>query len=888
MAAVLPLIGILPSFGGGVIDTADGPLHVQRIFALATMLGEGNLYPRWVPYFHLGFGYPIFNYYPPGVFYLSGILVNLGVHATVAFNIVAALAWVLGSLGTYALGRRLLPARVALLGAALWAYAPSRLFEVWDQGSLPQMMAAALVPWLFLGLLTVAVNPTRRGLLALALPLAGIIFSHQPITFITALYVAPAALIVPLWAAWRYNGDLIRRYLHVFGGLALGGCLAAIYLLPVAFELRYVQAAGGADDNIAYLISNFLQPREIFMLPPPADLTDLRYELPTTLGLVGGVLSGLGFIALLVRRRFVLATFLAVGLGFTLFMLIEPSLPVWLGIPLFRQLRFPERFLRVGALLIALAGSASLLLLPRRWQTVGLSIGLLVVIVAALPLVYPNQGFVNWDNLSARSEIEFELEHYTWGTTSYDEFDPIWGDKIPLPLDGAPENDEYVNDPLRIVVNRVNMARDGDVLRNVEQLDTATVRVTVTEAYPLRFHQYYFPGWSATVNGQPADIYPGHEFGLITVDLPAGEHVVSLAYVGTTVQQISTVVTLAAVGVVVLIVFLTGPRAGLPLVNPYGRLTSSAATRITAAIIAFALVNTLVIAPGTRWFRYESPPGQPALMQTPLNVSFGGEFMLLGYTLEQTTAAPGERLDVTLFWRAEREITRNYRPVVHLVNRTRTEAWAVSEPFFPGGGSTKGYPRDRFASEVHELRVFPTADPYIGRIFVQMVDVETGEPLMVNAEDDFVLLDPVIRMTGSDNPRRTRPDQADIIIGDVVQLGCAELVPEAAGYTLNLYLHVLRTPAEELIVFAHGLDAAGELIVQRDGPLFDDNYPSVYWRHGQNLIDTRRIPADPTLEQVAVGLYTRADTARLPLTVDGERQPADALLLPLDGESCQR
>src|SRR5690606_16697853 len=95
LAALLPLIGILPTLSSGVIRTADGPLHVQRIYAMTTLLASGNLWPRWVPYFHLGYGYPVFNFYPPGTFYLGGLLGLLGISAPVALTIVTTLAWML-------------------------------------------------------------------------------------------------------------------------------------------------------------------------------------------------------------------------------------------------------------------------------------------------------------------------------------------------------------------------------------------------------------------------------------------------------------------------------------------------------------------------------------------------------------------------------------------------------------------------------------------------------------------------------------------------------------------------------------------------------------------------------------------------------------------------
>lgn len=892
IAALLPLIGLIPTFGDGIIKTADGPLHVQRMYAMSVLLEHGHLWPRWVSWFHLGYGYPVFNFYPPGVFYLGGLLGVLGISIPLAFNLVAALAWVLGSVGTYALAKRFLPASGALLAAALWAYAPSRLYEVWDQGSLPQMMAAACVPWIFLGLTLAAQRPSRRSLLALALPVAGMILSHQPITLITGLFIAPAALALPLAATWHNRQTFARRFACVMGGLALGAGLAAIFLIPLAAELRYVQAAAEAPDVIPYLRSNFLQPGQVFMQPPPVDLTDLRYKLPTTLGLAGGLLCALGLLALVKNRRWGLLAALVAALAFALFMMVESSLPLWQAVPFMAQLRFPERFLRVAAVFVAFGGGASLLLLPRRWQMAGLAAGLVVVIAAGLPLAYPSHPFVNWPNLSALDEIRMEETEHTWGSTSYDEFNPVWGD---LPgWDPAVEPEEYVTNPLRIVVNRLDMIRQWPDLQ-VEQMDTAAMRVTVTSARPVRFRQFYFPGWTATLNGQPAPVYPEPELGQITVDVPEGTHIISLAYTGTTAQAIGALVTLASIGLVVgmalypvIIRNRVGARRASPLQTPPAIAPATAfpprhAALFALAIVTVALVNSLVITPSTLLFRRQSPPDQPAAMQTPVNATFGETFDLLGYTLEQTSAAPGGLLNVTLYWRAQRPLDKEYRPVVQLVNLSQTAAWAVSEPLFPGGGKTTTYTPDRFASDVHALRLFPDTPPYVGRISVQMVDSGTGEPLRLPDGADRLLLPALIRVTGMG---AELPRALNYRFDDPVELACAAVRREGDTLHIDLGWRVLQTPEQDVTVFVHGLGADGQPVKQNDAPPLGLDYPASLWQPGQSLLDRHTLPWDDTIEAVAIGLYTPEQ--RLTVTHDGQPVPDNRVLLRLDENSCSR
>jgi hypothetical protein len=804
----------------------------------------------------------------------------LGLSIPLAFNIVAALAWIIGSVGMYGLARRLLPGTGALLAAMIWSYAPSRLFEVWDQGSLPQMMAAALVPWVLLGILVAAEKPTKRSLVRIALPFAGIILCHQPITLIGGLFIGPTALIVPLVHLPRDWRTLFQRWTATLGGLALGVGLAAIFLIPLAAELRYVRASDQASDVIAYLTSNFLQPSEIFAQPPAMDLTDLRFELPTTLGLVGGIFGVLGLIGLIRRKKYRWALALAVAMAFALFMMLQVSLPIWEFVPLMTQLRFPERFLRLAVVFLALLGGASLWLILERWRSAGLALALLVVLAGALPMVYPNQAFVTWKNLSPTDEIDMEKTDHIWGTTSYDEFNPLWGKKPGW--DTNMPYEEYRTDPLLIQVDIIQRMQEAPDLQ-VEQLGGATNRVTVTGERPVHFRQFYFPGWTATMDGQPVAVYPEDEVGAITIDVPTGEHIITLAYTGTTEQTIGAIVTLISIGITGVLLYRRKPAAEVATPVPEAPFNPRLAGIFAGGIVLVALVNTYVIAPDTRWFRQQSPPDAPVYLQTPVNISFGDTFQLQGFTLDQDHVAPGGLLDVELFWRAEKVLDREYRPVVQLVNLSLSAAWGVSEPLIPGGGSTaKGYPLDRFASEIHELPIFADAPPYVGHLSVQMVDVQTGEPLKLPDGTDRLILSPLIRIDGFGTmPRR----HLDPHFGAGIELWCAGFQPDGDSLSVELGWHVTGAPGTDLNVFLHGLSENGDMLEQYDGPVLGVDYPSSLWLPGQNLRGHYNLPANPSVTRIAVGLYPPGGD-RLPATSGVQSLDNNQMALPLDSQGC--
>lgn len=291
--------------------------------------------------------------------------------------------------------------------------------------------------------------------------------------------------------------------------------------------------------------------------------------------------------------------------------------------------------------------------------------------------------------------------------------------------------------------------------------------------------------------------------------------------------------------------------------------------------------------PASGWLRLESPPDAPYYMQTPVHAPFGDAFELLGYTFNQATVSPGERLEVQLFWRAQRPIDRNYRPVVQLVSPNLAEAWAVSEPLSLSpllGATTVGMTPERFLSDEHQLAVRDDAPPYVGRIKVMLLDVEKGEALRLPDGSDTLLLEPLVRVTGANEGAQAGEAYR---FGEVIALQCAALAQDDGGISLELYWHVLQAPGEMLHVFVHALDASGGLIAQVDSPPLDGLYPTTAWLPGQTLRDGYRFAADARIETLAVGLYRPQEQTRLPATQNGSRLPNDQIVFPIQPSECR-
>src|SRR5690606_25275922 len=145
----------------------------------------------------------------------------------------------------------------------------------------------------------------------------------------------------------------------------------------------------------------------------------------------------------------------------------------------------------------------------------------------------------------------------------------------------------------------------------IERLDDQSFRVNAAEPFTLTFRQFYFPGWTATLDDEPIPISPEPDFGLISMDVPAGEHAVRLRYSGTLVENLAPLVTLAGLGLA-LWLFVTGKPA--PSLQAQ-KLSPRYAVWVGGGLLTFALLSVLLGWTSSGWFPFASPLDAPRGMQ---------------------------------------------------------------------------------------------------------------------------------------------------------------------------------------------------------------------------------------------------------------------------------
>jgi hypothetical protein len=339
--------------------------------------------------------------------------------------------------------------------------------QIYDRGSLAELAAAYLCPWVFYHLVMTARSSGNHKALVnhavcLALCLAATMYTHP----IVAIWLAVA--LVPCAIGAAMDCGRVWTVLTAFSGSAvLGVALSASYWLP-AFSLR---------ESVSY--QNGLGSVAFANLSLPAIFSFERKLLGPVLPIfaVAGAWCGS-------KSRFVVAA-LACCLGFVCYM-TGLSLPARHSIAALQYLQMPFRVLSVCAALQLICTAALLGAIEERWKRrVAPLVGMALVAAFAVSQrqQYVVQGPLNFDEFRMAKERVFENMTHT------DEFMPkaarIRG-LHPRRRDGpiATASDGAV---LEVAFNRA----DIDIGLTVEALGATTVQV----------NQFYFPGWQVEVDG---------------------------------------------------------------------------------------------------------------------------------------------------------------------------------------------------------------------------------------------------------------------------------------------------------------------------------------------------------------------------------------------------
>jgi hypothetical protein len=507
----------LPMWFLGNASGHDFQFHMASWLDVSGQWREGILYPRWAEWANFGFGEPRFIFYPP-MSWLLGSALGLVLPWKSVPGLFIWIALVASGLGMWRMAREWLTPSQAAAAALFYAVNPYHLIIVYYRSDFAELLASAIFPFLAWRVLRI-VRDGWSGVPALAVTFGLVWLTNAPAAVI-ATYSLALILV---------TGALYDRKLQVLvaggAGMACGFGLAAFYILPAAFEQKWVQ--------ISQALVALLEPKDNFLFTHSPDPEFLLFNWKVSTAAVSVSLIVAIAMVFLARRRNRLgaAWWIILALGVASFGMMCPvSGLLWRLLPKLAFVQFPWRWMGPLGFVFAFVVAAAP---ARRATQIAAWTSMSLLLIAVTGAIVADCWWDSEDIPVLAGGI-----HSGNGYEGTDEYQPVGADRYSLPGSDVPYGDspgpptppveEVDTDAGKLVAPPKNSVHIIRWTAETRAFSYDAKRSTTVGVRLLKF-----PAWSATIDDVPVDTIAADETGQLLLRVPEGRHEIRLRFVRT-------------------------------------------------------------------------------------------------------------------------------------------------------------------------------------------------------------------------------------------------------------------------------------------------------------------------------------------------------------------
>jgi hypothetical protein len=536
---------IAPMLFLGQASGHDFQFHLASWIEAAGQWREGILFPRWAGWANWGFGEPRFIFYPPASWMLGA-----GLGSVLPWKLApGAFIWLALMLAGYSMWRfasEYFPPGRAAGAAVLYALNPYHLVIVYYRSDFAELLASAIFPLVIWGTVRV-LRDGWRSLPKLAFPFAAMWLTNAPAAVLATYSVALILFIS--FVMYRKVDPLVTGA----SAMTVGFGLAAFYILPAAWEQRWVQ--------IEQILSNLLRPEQNFLYTHSENPEFLFFNWKVSTAAVLVVLATSVAAVFAARRR---AAFpdawwylLALGSAATLFMFPVSTL-AWRWLPKLQFVQFPWRWLGPLDFVFAFFLAAAFRNAKRQWVCWTATF----VLVFGLGAVFVADAW--WDSEDIPVLMAgIKTGHGYEGT---DEYQPLGSSRYDLP--GVSSDGESVSGPPAPRVSGYNggesdSGASGGLKLNVERWSANSKIFSYSNPVPavVAVRLLNYPAWHAQVDGSSVAAESDAQTGQMLIRVPSGTHRVVAQFERTWDRTAGAVISLISLLFLLAIGFATKSSA---------------------------------------------------------------------------------------------------------------------------------------------------------------------------------------------------------------------------------------------------------------------------------------------------------------------------------------
>src|SRR5262249_14333968 len=534
LALSLPVC--IPLLTSQLVSGHDAFSYAPRLVEFHENIHNGVLLPRWAPDLGNGGGQPLFLFTPPLIYYLAEIWYLLGCQTTTAYNLACVAIIVASAVFMRLLGQLYFGRAGGWLAAAAYIYSPYFHVDLYVRQAFAEFSALPFYPLTLYCFRRVAPDPAPRVLLLGAIGLACVFLAH----IAAALLFAPILLAFIVYNAW--SGRSLKLMLQLFGGAVLGVALSAFVWLPILMEMkdvhidRFIEGYLKYSNHMVY-VQQFFSTTWGFGLSLPGYGDGMSFSLgwPHVLMLVAAVAI---WVKQQSERRGPVYLFTLLAVAYC-FLMTPAALWLWERVSILQPVEFPWRLLGPVSVCVAMI-VASLGNRMTRGTALTLAMGSLIAMNLG------HIGAERYYRLDAAASVPDQIARRGVSATTREEDEP---------------RTFHIRPPHQ--VGKLSaVSGDAKVYLLVRKPTFWTAAVNSSQESVLQANLFYFPGWTATVDGNETPIHVSPNTGEIQAHVPTGAHRLNLEFRRTAPRLCGEIIS--AVALVVLFATCCFDRGPFP------------------------------------------------------------------------------------------------------------------------------------------------------------------------------------------------------------------------------------------------------------------------------------------------------------------------------------
>jgi hypothetical protein len=518
---------ILPFFVQGFFPTHDGEWTVVRLADMYRTLKDGQFPARYSGYLNYQYGYPLFNFAYPLPYYIGLIFVFLQFGFVNSIKILFILSTIISAVGMYMLGSQLWKKREAgVFVAALFLYWPYRMIDLYVRGSLGEVIALGLIPWMFFLILYATQKQSKIALILSGIVLGAVILSHN----IQSLLFIPIFFLFALFFSFVYYK---KAKLYPFIASVIGIVISVFFWLPALAEKKIILLSiiPIADRSLYFVtLSDLFIPSWGYGIPTDV-LNRFSYQIGTA-HILTVIACGVVLITSYLKSKkdeyksFMVALFSIVSIMIA--MMFQFTEKIWELLPLISEINYPWTLLAPIGFVISLMGGY----IVRKNLFLNLIVWGILFVACVYGLMYakPSEHVHRGDDFYSTN---------TGSTTSSQEYTPLWVKELPL------------ESPANIAEISKGQATVDSAIKSSNKI---SFNVTAQTESIFTINTIYYPGWDLYVNNNKQTINYENKKGLITGKVPTGNSTVVARFRETPLRMTANVIS--GLGIVGCLVFI--------------------------------------------------------------------------------------------------------------------------------------------------------------------------------------------------------------------------------------------------------------------------------------------------------------------------------------------